>query len=150
MSAENFFRKFHFFELHDVFRTCSITISGYNFFFRWFLKIRIFKIQNLQSLIYKRDCSTSPSGGNQVDGSPPAPSMPSSKSGAWQSNGSDFSKPDHYYWQTWIFFKASLVLEVSSLTLSLWETLVSDFDRRVFLKKWKIDFWDIFWNYAKL
>ena len=25
-------------------------------------------------MIYKRDCSTSPTGGNQVDGSPPAPS----------------------------------------------------------------------------
>ena len=36
------------------------------------------------------------------------------------------------------------VFSVSSLILSLWEALVSEFDRRVFLKKWNFDFWGIF------
>ena len=103
---------------------------------------------------YTRGCSTSPSGGNQVDGSPPALSntgvyafwahMPSSKSVTWQSNGSDFSKSDHYYCLTWILLKVSQKLEASLLILRLWEAVVSDFDRRVVLKKWKIEFWDIF------
>ena len=129
------------------------------FFFRKFSKIQIFKILNCKQFIYKRDCSTSPSGGNQVDGSPPAPStgayafwahMPSSKSITWQSNGSDFSKSEHYYCETWILPKVTHGLESSSLILSLWEAVVSDFDRRVFLKKWNFDFWDIFWNFQKL
>ena len=154
-----FFSIFIFFEFRDVFRTFSITISGYNFFFRKFSKIQIFKILNCKQFIYKRDCSTSPSGGNQVDGSPPAPSntgayafwahMPSSKSVTWQSNGSDFSKSDHYYCVTWILLWVNHVLEVSSLILSLWEAVVSDIDRRQLLKKWNFDFWDIFWNQEK-
>ena len=43
------------------------------FFFRKFSKNQIFRILNCKQFIYKRDCSTSSPGGNQVDGSPPAP-----------------------------------------------------------------------------
>jgi len=60
---------FFFFELRDVLRTFSITISGY-LFFRKFWNIQNCKIKNLKKNVYKRDCSTSPSGGNQIDGSP--------------------------------------------------------------------------------
>ena len=150
-----FLSNFIFFELRDVFRTFQISNSGYNFFSK---VSKISKIQN-QKIIYKRDCSTSSSGGNQVDGSPLAPNtgafafwahMPSSKSGPWRSNGSDFSKSVHYYCVTWILLWVNHVLEVSSLILSLWEAVVSDIDRRQLLKKWNFDFWDIFWNYEKL
>ena len=42
----------------------------------FFSKIfKIWKNQDCKRFIYKRNCSTSLSGGNQVDGSPPAPSM---------------------------------------------------------------------------
>ena len=117
------------------------------------------KLKNLKRFIYERDCSTSPSGGNQVDGSPPAPSNTgayaflahtSSKSITWQSNGSDFSKSVHYYWQTWILLWGTHMLEVSSLILSLWEAVVSELERRVVLKKWNFDFRDIFWNLEEL
>ena len=76
--------------------------------------------------------------------------MPSSKSVTWQSNGSDFSKSVDYYWRTGIWLWVNHVLEVSPLILSLWEAVVSDFDRRVVLKKWNFDFWDIFWNLEEL
>ena len=75
--------------------------------------------------------------------------LSSSKSGAWQSNGSDFSKSDHYYCVTWIFLKVSHDFEASSLILSLWEAVVSDFDHRVVLEKWNFDFWHSFWSFKK-
>ena len=72
--------------------------------------------------------------------------MPSSKSITWQSNGSDVSKSDHYDWRTALFLRVTHVLEVFPLIISLWEAIVSDFDRRVSPEKMKIDFWDIFWH----
>ena len=100
-------------------------------------------------LFYKRVCSTSPPGGNQVDGSQPAPStgasalwrrLASSKSVTWPSNGSDFSESDYYYSVGPIILRTNHVLEVSSLLLSLWETIVSEIDRRQQMKTFHIDF----------
>ena len=103
MSAENFFSQFFIFSNFGMFLKQSRTYFRRELFFSKFFKIA--KIQNYKRFIYKRDRSASLSGGNQVDGSPPAPHtgayafwahMPSSKSIPWRSNGSDFSKSDHY------------------------------------------------------
>ena len=115
--CDSFFSNFDFFELRHVFRTFNNSNSGYIFFRFFWIFVCL----------------------------PPAPSntgayafrahMPSSRSVTWQSNGSDFSKSEHYYCVTWIFPNISHALETSSLILSLWEAVVSDFDRRVVLKK---------------
>ena len=76
--------------------------------------------------------------------------MPSSKSITWQSNGSDFSKFDHYCCVTWLFLKLSHEFEGSSLILSLWEAVVSDFDCWQLLKKSKMILKIFFWNLEEL
>ena len=69
--------------------------------------------------------------------------LASSLSVTWPSKGSDFLESDHYYSRTAILPKVTHVLEVSSLLLSVWEAIVSEFDRRVFPAEFQINLSDI-------
>ena len=157
MSAEKFFLEFLFFRTSGCFSNISNFKFGTSFFFRKFEKSQKFKIKN--NLFINGTALRAPPAVTRltvhrrlqvIPGDAFWAHMPSSKSVTWQSNGSDFSKPDHYYCVTWILLKVSHQLEAFSLILSLWEAVVSDIDRRQLLKRWNFDFWDSFWNYEKL